>query len=212
MADLHRQLARSLASVQLKQLRATLRQQNPHKGELQPKGSGGGDSPSELASALVAAAAAAGGKDGGGSGEAMLSAVSERPLPSSRVLGCLRRALAAGWADQVARRMRSAEWVSRMVAGAGAAGGVGGGGEEEGGSRHAVRYASCVLEEEVFLHPRSALHKVMRDSVFVGVWVSHPLACHFVMCPGEGGGGGGGGIPPPLLSVRVIIAGVWSVL
>ena len=46
-----------------------------------------------------------------------------------------------------------------MAAGAGAAG-RGGGGEEEGGSRHAVRYASCALEEEVFLHPRSALHKV----------------------------------------------------
>ena len=102
MADLHRQLARSLATVQLKQLRATLRQKPPHKGEQQPQGGGGcSDNPSELASALVAAAAAAGGKDGGGSGEALLSAVSDRPLPSSRVLGCLRRALAAGWADQV---------------------------------------------------------------------------------------------------------------
>ena len=59
-----------------------------------------------------------------------------------------------------------------MAAGAGAAGG-GGGGEEEGGSRHAVRYASCALEEEVFLHPRSALHKVCG---WVG-GVGRPFVC-----------------------------------
>ena len=33
------------------------------------------------------------------------------------------------------------------------------------GGRHAVRYASCALEEEVFLHPRSALHKTASQFV-----------------------------------------------
>eukprot|EP01025_Chloroclados_australasicus_P057324 TRINITY_DN7141_c0_g1_i3.p1 TRINITY_DN7141_c0_g1~~TRINITY_DN7141_c0_g1_i3.p1 ORF type:complete len:1286 (-),score=169.44 TRINITY_DN7141_c0_g1_i3:373-4230(-) len=75
---------------------------------------------------------------------------SQRKLssPSSKMIKQLKRALAAGWSDQVCRRMRSAEYLSKL--------------QEEGRYKaHAVCYQHCRLEEnnEVYLHPRSALHQ-----------------------------------------------------
>lgn len=68
------------------------------------------------------------------------------PPPPPAVCEALRRALAAGWADQVARRVRSADYLRSQ--------------EQQGKRGRAVRYrtASAVLEEDVFLHPTSALH------------------------------------------------------
>ncbi|GLC69391.1 hypothetical protein PLESTF_000824800 [Pleodorina starrii] len=66
-------------------------------------------------------------------------------LLPERVAVVLRRALAAGWADQVARRVRSAEYLAQLG--------------ESRRKHHAVRYQpACLAEEHVFLHPRSALH------------------------------------------------------
>ncbi|GIL84929.1 hypothetical protein Vretifemale_13516, partial [Volvox reticuliferus] len=66
-------------------------------------------------------------------------------LVPERVALVLRRALAAGWADQVAKRARSSEYLAQL--------------EESRRKRHAVRYQpACLSEGHVFLHPRSALH------------------------------------------------------
>jgi ATP-dependent RNA helicase DHX37/DHR1 len=73
------------------------------------------------------------------------------PLP---VLEALRRAVAAGWGDHVARRVRSLEHVQ---------------GHHSTGKRNkrAVRYKSCTasLQEDIFLHPNSALHSSFPDFV-----------------------------------------------
>lgn len=44
--------------------------------------------------------------------------------------------------------MRSADYIQQLMQ------------DPARGLKHAVRYASCSIEEEVYLHPRSALHKV----------------------------------------------------
>jgi hypothetical protein len=64
---------------------------------------------------------------------------------------------------QVARRARGADWARQRAAGSAETGQ--GSGEAAARSRQAVRYTSCAVEEDVYLHPRSALHKV-------GLWVS----------------------------------------
>lgn len=64
--------------------------------------------------------------------------------PPVVALEALRRALAAGWCDQVARRVRSVEHIKSRTS--------------DGKKGRAVRYRSCALEEDVFLHPNSALH------------------------------------------------------
>lgn len=57
----------------------------------------------------------------------------------------LRHAVAAGWADQVARRIRSIDYLRSL--------------KDKGHAHRAVRYACAALEgEDVFLHPNSALH------------------------------------------------------
>eukprot|EP00891_Asterochloris_glomerata_P009844 jgi/Astpho2/9844/gw1.00149.216.1_t len=70
-----------------------------------------------------------------------------QPLPSPRALIAqqLRKALAAGWADQVARRVRSNEYLAAQ--------------QEEGKKRgkHALRYRACAVEGEVFLHPATGV-------------------------------------------------------
>lgn len=72
--------------------------------------------------------------------------------PPQAALEALRRAVAAGWGDQVARRVRSLEHVQ----------GQGGSGKKG----RAVRYRSCaILDEDIFLHPNSALHKSAPDFV-----------------------------------------------
>ncbi|KXZ53731.1 hypothetical protein GPECTOR_6g648 [Gonium pectorale] len=176
-ADLHRQLLRVLA---LQQAGAAL-------GPAATAGGGaaaaGGTLAEELAAAareIVAAmavptataAAAAVGSAGRGaaaaaataaaaalSGPAASAAAGVAALLPERVAAVLRRALAAGWADQVARRMRSAEYLAQLG--------------ESRRKRHAVRYQpACVGvgadagggdegggdDAAVFLHPRSALH------------------------------------------------------
>jgi ATP-dependent RNA helicase DHX37/DHR1 len=96
---------------------------------------------SALAARLQAEAAAAAGESG-----------ALRP-PSSAVQALLRRAMAAGWADQVARRVRTAEHVRKALA-------------EPGGRRHAVRYAAAGLAgEDAFLHPASSLHATAPEYV-----------------------------------------------
>ncbi|GFR51443.1 hypothetical protein Agub_g13736, partial [Astrephomene gubernaculifera] len=155
-ADLHRQLIRLLATQQANSAGAG--------------GGGGGSGGSGLADELAAVArelaagmvlpsgpssaavagkgsaaglggAGGGGAGGGGGGGADVSFW----LPE-RVAGVLRRALAAGWADQVARRVRSAEYLAQLG--------------ESRRKRHAVRYqpACAAAETGVFLHPRSSLH------------------------------------------------------
>lgn len=143
MADLHRQLARCLATAQTSPLFAAA----SAAADDAPSGSGSGGAPraADLAALL---AAAAGGR--AGHGAPLLSAVAASPALPSRVAVALRRALAAGWSDQVARRVRSAEHVSKQQEQDAARGG-----------RQAVRYACGAghATEDVFLHPRSALHK-----------------------------------------------------
>jgi ATP-dependent RNA helicase DHX37/DHR1 len=74
------------------------------------------------------------------------------PPPPPLVLEALRRALAAGWADQVSRRIRSLDYLK--------------GQEREGRRSRAVRYRSCAgVEEDVFLHPNSALHSTAPEYV-----------------------------------------------
>lgn len=67
------------------------------------------------------------------------------PPPSSAVQSVLRRAMAAGWADQVSRRVRSSEYVQRVI-------------KEEGKKHHAVRYQPCIVEEEVRGGPMPSTH------------------------------------------------------
>ncbi|GBF90232.1 ATP-dependent RNA helicase [Raphidocelis subcapitata] len=109
-----------------RQLMRTLQQQQQHRRTSDPAAAA-------LQAQLAAAVAAAGDAPG------------PLPPPPAEVEGALRRALAAGWCDQIARRVRSAAYVARLMA-------------EGGRKRHAVRYQPCELDEEVYLHPRSSLH------------------------------------------------------
>ncbi|KAK9844506.1 hypothetical protein WJX74_003358 [Apatococcus lobatus] len=68
--------------------------------------------------------------------------------PSKSVLECLRRAIAAGWADQVARRVHATFIKPKS-----------GTEDDEGRSSRAIRYRACCLEEDVYLHPSSGLAK-----------------------------------------------------
>ncbi|KAK9814452.1 hypothetical protein WJX72_006123 [[Myrmecia] bisecta] len=65
--------------------------------------------------------------------------------PPQKLVKQLQRAIAAGWADQVARRVRSTEHVASAA--------------EKAGGKRAVRYRTCTLEEDVFLHPNSGVHR-----------------------------------------------------
>lgn len=82
-----------------------------------------------------------------------LMAVPASPPPVA-VLEALRRAMAAGWADQVARRVRSLEYVKGQI-------------DSVHGKKksRAVRYRSASLEEEIYLHPNSALHATAPEFV-----------------------------------------------
>lgn len=168
-ADLTRQLARCLAAAPTSRAAALPSASTTSSGKPAVN----------LAAELAAVAGAA-------KGQALHKALAARQggrLPTA-LCDLLRRALAVGWADQVARRVRSAEHVKRQLA-------------TPTGKRHAVRYASCALanassmgvdaaaaaaaaakaeaagvEEEVsgdvFLHPRSALHSTSPDYVVYG--------------------------------------------
>ncbi|KAL0028239.1 hypothetical protein WJX79_003509 [Trebouxia sp. C0005] len=73
------------------------------------------------------------------------------PAPSPFIVQELRKAVSAGWADQVARRVRAQEQVSE--------------GEHTSGKRRAVRYETCTREGYVYLHPRSSLHSTAPEFV-----------------------------------------------
>jgi ATP-dependent RNA helicase DHX37/DHR1 len=81
--------------------------------------------------------------------------------PPLAALQALRKALTAGWADHVARRVRSLDYVMRQRPQSG---------EESQYTRthkgRAVRYLSCAMDdEEVFLHPNSALYTAAPEFV-----------------------------------------------
>eukprot|EP00884_Botryococcus_braunii_P019188 jgi/Botrbrau1/5953/Bobra.0366s0123.1 len=69
------------------------------------------------------------------------------PSPSPVVSDALRRALTAGWADQVAQRVKAGDAVAAAA-------------QEGTPDRKAVRYRACNVESPVFLHPRSRLARV----------------------------------------------------
>lgn len=101
-----------------------LEQQLRHRSAADP---GAAELQAQLAAAVAAAADAfepppvppGGGGSGGGEAAARGSARpyydAPLPPPGPEVEGALRRALAAGWCDQVARRVRSAEYVRRLA-------------------------------------------------------------------------------------------------
>lgn len=82
------------------------------------------------------------------------------PAPTPFIVQELRKALAAGWADQVARRVRAHEQVSE--------------GEHTSGKRRAVRYQTCTREGFVYLHPRSSLHSTAPEFVVYTQLISTP--------------------------------------
>ena len=67
-----------------------------------------------------------------------------KPKLSTGIIIALKRAILAGWGDHVSRRVRSTEYLAKK--------------RREGSRTRAVRYESTVVEEDVFLHPSSALH------------------------------------------------------
>ncbi|CAD7700877.1 unnamed protein product [Ostreobium quekettii] len=76
--------------------------------------------------------------------------------PAGRILICLKKAIAAGWCDRVARRVRSVEYLKRL--------------REEGRAVRAVRYQSCGVEDLIYMHPRSMLrHRVPEFVVYTEV-------------------------------------------
>ncbi|KAK9834861.1 hypothetical protein WJX81_004510 [Elliptochloris bilobata] len=131
-ASLHTQLARALARAAA-------------DGPLAP-----------VAAAMAAAAQALGNSQGSGINE-ILEPPGGLPPPPAAVLQRLRRAIAAGWADQVARRVHSAEYLATRQ------GTVDAG--EGSGKRRAVRYCAQATDEPVFLHPRSALARAAPEYV-----------------------------------------------
>lgn len=127
MADLHRQLVRTLATMHMRQLWKLEGTHEEGAGKPPPSaspGTGGGVEGVGAASASVVAGLArallacvgaagaapgagakagkkaAGAKAGSGAGE-LLAVVTQKPSPPTRIQECLRRAVAAGWADQV---------------------------------------------------------------------------------------------------------------
>lgn len=67
-----------------------------------------------------------------------------KPKLSTGIIIALKRSILAGWGDHVSRRVRSAEYLAKK--------------RREGSRTRAVRYESTVIDEDVFLHPSSALH------------------------------------------------------
>jgi ATP-dependent RNA helicase DHX37/DHR1 len=84
-----------------RQLMRTLQQQQVHRRTTDPAAAA---LQAQLAAAVAAAADA-------GAGDA----AAPLPAPGPEVEGALRRALAAGWCDQVAKRVRSAGYVARLM-------------------------------------------------------------------------------------------------
>ncbi|GLI67102.1 hypothetical protein VaNZ11_011307, partial [Volvox africanus] len=133
-ADLHRQLLRVLAMQQVGAAAAAAATSST---------AAGGALAEELAAAAKELAASLALPVAAPGTSAIAAGVAT--LVPERVAVVLRRALAAGWADQVAKRARSSEYLAQL--------------EESRRKRHAVRYQpACLSEGHVFLHPRSALH------------------------------------------------------
>jgi ATP-dependent RNA helicase DHX37/DHR1 len=180
-ADLHRQLLRVFAA---------LAAQHQQEAQGHPaKGSGATGLPLVKGGPLAVSLCSVAASD---QGQALLEAVQQLDTAGSRgrlptlVSDCLKRAMAVGWADQVARRVRSAEALARLRAKAEGAHG--------GGKRHAVRYMSAAMANahgqgpeslaaaaatrraeaagldedvsgDVYLHPRSSIHAAAPEYV-----------------------------------------------
>jgi len=69
---------------------------------------------------------------------------SPKPRLSTGITVALKRAILAGWGDHISRRVRSAEYLAKK--------------RLEGSRTRAVRYETPAVDEDVFLHPASALH------------------------------------------------------
>lgn len=67
------------------------------------------------------------------------------------VMDALKKAIAAGWGDRIARRVRSMEYLKRK--------------QESASRSKAVRYESLYLDEDIFLHPNSSLYSMAPDWV-----------------------------------------------
>ncbi len=186
-SELHKQLKRVLQSPAAVTLFVSDEKSESGKGE---------DYAQRLTQALKAAArdvgvcvgGIGGGKDSNGlkPGLGGKAAPSAAWLPPRAALDVLRRAVAVGWADCVARRARTADQVAAQHARAAAS----------GGKRHAIRYLTChtntatatpshtnhlssyghdddsnlngqAVEDSnaVYLHPRSALHTAAPEYV-----------------------------------------------
>lgn len=73
------------------------------------------------------------------------------PIPRKTIERKLCQAIAAGWCDQVARRVRSVEYLNKL--------------QSDGKTMRAVRYVSCNSETCIYMHPNSALHKTAQEYV-----------------------------------------------
>ena len=78
------------------------------------------------------------------SGSAQRLTGSPKPRLSTGITVALKRAILAGWGDHISRRVRSAEYLAKK--------------RLEGSRTRAVRYETPAVDEDVFLHPASALH------------------------------------------------------
>ena len=67
-----------------------------------------------------------------------------KPKLSTGIIVALKRAILAGWGDHVSRRVRSSDYLAKK--------------RREGSRTRAVRYETTAVDEDVFLHPSSALH------------------------------------------------------
>ena len=82
--------------------------------------------------------------------------VINHPQPSASIVDTLRKAIVSGWADHVARRLKSSDSIQkqRQEEAEASAEGVG------FISNRALRYTPCsLLDQDIYLHPRSILHK-----------------------------------------------------
>ena len=157
MSDLRKQLVRTLlrASGGLEMAAKTKQQhaQQPHPALRR------------LLGPALCGALGGGNSDASSSASSLLLDAPLPPYPAQAICDALRRAQLAGWPDQVARRVRSAEHAARTAAGGGGSDNRGAPSSSSSSAGRAVRYAPCSLADDVFLHPRSALRTAAPEFV-----------------------------------------------